>query len=396
MSVDLYERYKNALRRGHAAIARGQLDVALAAYREALSLAPDRALPHAGVGQVLLRQGQAAEAVAAFDAALARSPRDETGLRGRAEALARLGRRTDAAEAFDVLSDVQEAAGRLGDACDTTRRALDLAEQKARRRRFQDLTRRLRLQAGDQEAHVALARSLRPLAVTDLPRPAPPGPAAAETAPAEPEPSRGEPPAELEPAEPVRADPERGPGGEDRLEAVREVAPEVASQPGGVARPAEAATPADVRPPDEPASLAESASAAEAVTAPAPRPDPSALMRAAEAALDAGDTAAARQAYLDAAAEYQVEGRLAAALDACSAVLAFAPDDAAVHLRLVELYIEQGWYTPAADKLALLGRLTELDDRQGDARARIVVLAADHFPDDPRLRRLSAPRTVGR
>src|SRR5258706_15656874 len=105
MSVDLYERYKEALRRGHTAVARGQLDTALEAYREALSLAPDRALPQIGIGQVLLRQDAPTEALAAFDAVLARTPRDEVGLRGRADALARLGRRTDAAGALDILSD---------------------------------------------------------------------------------------------------------------------------------------------------------------------------------------------------------------------------------------------------------------------------------------------------
>ena len=140
----------------------GQLDVALAAYAEAISLAPDRALPHASLGQVLLRKGAGFEALAAFDTALVRAARDEASLRGRSEALALLGRRTiDAADALDLLADVQEAAGRL-DARDV-RRALDLAEQKARRRRLQDLTRRLRLAAGEEPAEGSLAGTLRPL-----------------------------------------------------------------------------------------------------------------------------------------------------------------------------------------------------------------------------------------
>ncbi len=45
MSGSLYEGYKEALRRGHVAAVRGRLDVALAAYREASRIAPDRALP---------------------------------------------------------------------------------------------------------------------------------------------------------------------------------------------------------------------------------------------------------------------------------------------------------------------------------------------------------------
>jgi len=367
VSVDLYERYKDALGRGHAAIARGQLDAALAAYHEALSLAPDRALPHAGVGQVLLRMGRAAEALAAFDAALDRSPRNEIGLRGRADALARLGRRTDAAAALDILSDAQEAAGHLGDACDTTRRALDLAEQKARRRRLQDLTRRLRLQVGDQETDVALARSLPPLAATDGPRQA----------------------AGASPAKPTAAGSTAMPAGVDATEAETPWTEPPAEPPE-----AEAAPPLEAAPPTDAAQPAGAATPPIAApsSAPASRPDPTALVRAAEAALDAGDLTSARQAYLDAAAFFQVDGLMAAALDACTSVLAFAPDDASVHLRLVELYLEQGWSAPAADKLALLGRLTELDDQQGDARARIVVLAADHFPDDPRLGKLSAQR----
>ena len=40
MSEALYEQYKDALRRGHVAALRGQLDAAAAAYREA---AEDRA-----------------------------------------------------------------------------------------------------------------------------------------------------------------------------------------------------------------------------------------------------------------------------------------------------------------------------------------------------------------
>src|SRR6478609_8099862 len=106
MSVDLYERYKDALRRGHMSVAHGDLDAALEAYREAIALAPDRALPYTSVGQVLLRQHAAPDALAAFDAALARAPRDEAGLRGRGEALARLGRRTDAADVLDLLSHI--------------------------------------------------------------------------------------------------------------------------------------------------------------------------------------------------------------------------------------------------------------------------------------------------
>src|SRR6185369_4076406 len=53
-----------------------------------------------------------------------------------------------------------------------TRRALELAEQKARRRRLQDLTRRLRLASSDQPADQALAGALHRLDTSDTAMPA--------------------------------------------------------------------------------------------------------------------------------------------------------------------------------------------------------------------------------
>jgi len=338
VSVDLYERYMDALRRGHMALARGQLADALVAYRAAVGLAPDRSLPHAGVGQVLLREGNVPAALAAFDAALALSPRHEVGLRGRADALARLGRRTDAAEALDRLADVQEVGGRLVDAGDTTRRALELAEQKTRRRRLQDLTRRIRLQASSLGTDEGMADSLRPLGRIDGAEL--PGDAGADAG-------------------------DTGHGGAGSI-----------GQQGSGAGPAG----------EDDQAMVDALAAASVE----PRPDPVTVMRRAEAALDRGDVSSARTDYLAAAAGFAADGSFNAALDACYVALAFVPDDAEVHLQLVELYLGLGWDAPAADKLALLGRLTELDGRQDRIRARIVVLAADHFPDDPRLRRMSA------
>ena len=110
----------------------------------------------------------------------------------------------------------------------------------------------------------------------------------------------------------------------------------------------------------------------------------------AESAVDSGKSDAARSAYLKAATAFQAQGLLAAALDACYLGLTFAPADPQLHLRLVEVYLALDWDDLAADKLALLGRLSPLDAHDRRTRARIVGLAADHFPDDPRLRRLSA------
>jgi len=351
MSVDLYERYREVLRRGHAAAARGRLDEALAAYDEAAQLAPDRALPHVSAGSAHLRLGMPADALAAFTAALARSPRDEAALRGRADALAQLGRRTDAADALDLLSDVHERAGRLADAVEAAQRALGLAEQKARRRRLHELTRQLRLTAPDQGAAEVLDKALRALEPAEpptaavppgespLPRPGPTGGVAPEAAPAH----------------------------------------EVPSEVPGVAAGTE------LEPPEEPAERE-----AQAELQAEPLPDGVELVREAEAAMDGGDFVAARRTLLAAALAFEGQGLLAAALDACYVALEFAPDDAQIHLELVELYLELGWDAPAADKLALLGRIAELDGLHGSTRARLVGLAADHFPDDPRLRRLSA------
>ena len=104
MSEALYERYKDALRRGHVAALRGRHDAALDAYGEASRLAPDRALPFVGIGGVLTRLGRDADALAAYGAALDRAPNDEAALRGRADLRAVSGDRIGAAESLDRLA----------------------------------------------------------------------------------------------------------------------------------------------------------------------------------------------------------------------------------------------------------------------------------------------------
>jgi tetratricopeptide (TPR) repeat protein len=177
----LYERYKDALRRGHVAALRGRTDEAIGAYAEAISLAPDRPLAHISRAGVLVKVGRFDEALTGYERALRLAPREVAALGGRAEALARLGRRTDAAEAFDYLADIHEAAGRTAEACDTARRALEQAESKARRRHIEDLTIKLREAVGDQAAEQALARALHVLEEM-----APASPRAPAAAPAEP------------------------------------------------------------------------------------------------------------------------------------------------------------------------------------------------------------------
>ncbi len=171
MSDALYERYKEALRRGHVAALRGRFEEALEAYGEAASIAPERPLPQSSIGGVLLRMGRTDDALAAYTAALALAPRDEAGLAGRADVLARVGRRAEAADTLDLLADMQERAGRLPEACDTARRALELAESKARRRNVGTLAKRLREVPADAAAVDALERALSVLEPVVTPTP---------------------------------------------------------------------------------------------------------------------------------------------------------------------------------------------------------------------------------
>jgi len=176
MSDALYERYKDALRRGHVAALRGRLDAALAAYGEAAEIAPERSLPHASLGKVLHRLGRTEEALTAYGRAVERSATDETALAGSAELLAELGRRTDAADALDRLAEAQERAGKVPDACETARRALELAESRPRRRLVERLVDRLRETPADDATAAVLERAVRilepPQAPPELPLPA--------------------------------------------------------------------------------------------------------------------------------------------------------------------------------------------------------------------------------
>ena len=177
MSDAVYERYKEALRRGHVAAERGRFDAALAAYANAAGLAPDRALPHLSIAATLRRMGRNEEALAAFGVAIARAPRDTTALTARAETLIELGRPADAADALDRLAEVEEAAGSIPDACDTTRRALELAESRTRRKAIERLVRTLRDGPQDEAAVGALERAVGVLRLA-------PAPAEPETTPA--------------------------------------------------------------------------------------------------------------------------------------------------------------------------------------------------------------------
>jgi tetratricopeptide (TPR) repeat protein len=305
MTDALYERYKDALRRGHVAAVRDRLDAALVAYSEAAEIAPERALPHASLAAILVKLGRRDEALAAYGRAIDRAPRDEVALSGRAELLAALDRRVDAAADLDVVAETQEAAGRLTEAADTAIRALQLAESKTTRRLVESIARRLREVPGQELAAAALERAL------------------------------------------------------------------------GVTEPMEGET-------DRTAS-----EDAHATAEPVPPPDGAVLTAEAEDLLDAGDTDEARARLVLAAQAHYANGRISAALDACYLALGIAPFEFEVHLLLAELYLEQGWRSPAADKLVLLGRLADLAE-DDDGRRRICDLASSRIPDDERLVALCA------
>lgn len=321
MSQSLYEGYKEALRRGHVAALRGRLDLAMTAYREAARIAPDRPLPHVGLGGVLARLGRPAEALTAYRAALSRAPDDEGALRGMADLLEAEGRPADAAQSLDRLAGVLERAERMADACDVARRALELAESRGRRRLVQTLVARLRGSASDPSVADALARALGVLEVETVSTPGAPD----------------------ETGETTAAD----------------AAPDVAIPPPAQKAPR------------------------------VPPPDPIALMRRYEAAIDAGNLDDARKQAVAASAAHRAAGQFHAAIDACYEALAIAPADPGVHFALALLYLDRGWRTIAADKLLLIGRLAQMT---GDtaSQARLCDLVVRRFPDDPRLVALCA------
>jgi tetratricopeptide (TPR) repeat protein len=155
----LFERYKEALRRGHVAALEGDHDLAITAYEEAASLAPDRAVPHASLGAVLRSLGRNEDALAAFDRALRRSPSHESALAGRATILAGLGHAEEAAGAFTALGAALEREGRWTEASDAARQALELADSEARRSSLAAISLRLGNLRSDAAAAAALERA---------------------------------------------------------------------------------------------------------------------------------------------------------------------------------------------------------------------------------------------
>ena len=335
MSEPLFEQYRAALRRGHVSALAGKLDAALEAYREAARLAPERTLPLASQGTVLHRLDRWPEAAEVFDAALRLTPDDEATLHARATARAERGMDSGAAADFERLAFVLDVGGRAPEASEAARRANELESTASR---------------------VALAERLAEQA------PSRSGRATAST---------GE-------------DADRGPD----LDLASDVA--TASDEAPMAAPmvrrivaetdAEAARAAQEVDPSTSWPRMDLPSPAHELLGPAP--DPEQLMNEAAELAEAGDSAAAGEKMLTAAAVHRAAGRLDAALDVCFQLLAIAPGDPHVHLAIANLQLDRGWTPLAREKIDLLVRLTSLT---GDTQAEADVhgLAAERLRDEP-------------
>ena len=319
MTETLFERYKEALRAGHVAVLRGRLEDAAVAYRDAISITADRAVPRAALGGVQLRLGDPAGALESFDGALSLEADDDASLGGRAQALVVLRRTADAALAYDHLADVRAARGRFIDAAEAARRALAIEPTDARRERHADFVERARATGAP---------------VTDDIAPAGAGGTAEE------------------------------PGSRQRDAA-------------GAEADAELLLAVTV------ASLAVDAADGTPEVAPTePPPDPEALIEAFEEAAARGDTESAAAAALAAARAHREEGRVSAAFDACLLGIGVRPGDLELHLLLADLAVDHGWTSQAGDAYHRLLRLADLDG-DAAAADLVRRTAARRLPEDP-------------
>lgn len=121
-----------------------------------------------------------------------------------------------------------------------------------------------------------------------------------------------------------------------------------------------------------------------------PPPDPLDLAREAALAIDAGDLTVGRALALEAAAGFARQQQPDAALDACDQALAIDPTAADPHLALARLYVDRGWRSLAAEKLALLHRLAALDGDEATV-SRVRSIVGERLPDDAALAAILGP-----
>jgi tetratricopeptide (TPR) repeat protein len=359
MARPLFEQYKDALRRGHVALAGDELEAALVAYREASALVADRPLPYAKMAEVLLRLGRRADALEAYDRASALAPDDEPLASARA--------------ALAAERPTQEAAPPRGpEAAPAT----------------------VSVAPAEPESTAAVQPEPDP-AVAAQPEPDPP--AAVESVAVEPvrdrvsvAPSQSAPP---EPAARPRATAAAA------AAAANAAAAAAAAEMAALDAMRAALVPEDERATAEAASAELAAQSSEgepgeggawpAIDLPSrppepligPPPDATDLQADAEALIDDGDDLAAGDLLLLAVTVHRAAGRLDAALDSALQLLAIAPGDPRVHLAIANLQLDRGWRAVATEKIELLLRLTSL---AGDvqAEADVHLLAAERLRDE--------------
>ena len=369
MSGPLFDQYRAALRRGHMAALGGDLGAALAAYREAAQLVPERTLPLASQGTVLHRLGRWPEAAEVFDSALQLAPDDETTLRARATAREERGMRSGAAADYERLAFVLDIAGRAPEAAEAARRANDLEPRPAR----EALADRLGWTAGPQPRPDAREKAgVHAADDGDAPE-QPDGKAESEVE----EAAADEAPADEAPADDAidgqRLADEDTIGADEPMftPVLRRRVPETDAE---VARAAQGVDPSTTWPQmDMPTPEKQLVG---------PPPDTEQLLAEASAMFEAGDAAGASERMLTAVAVHRAAGRLDAALDVCFQLLAIAPGDAHAHLAIANLQLDRGWTPLAREKIELLLRLTALT---GDTQAEADThgLAAERLRDEP-------------
>jgi tetratricopeptide (TPR) repeat protein len=352
MARPLFEQYKDALRRGHVALLNDEFDVALAAYREAAALVPDRPLPFASIGGVLDRLNRPAEALNAYDRALTLTPDDAAIATARAAAAA-------AAPAVASVAATAEAARAVEPEPDPVPERVPEAE------------------AVSEVAPAPTAEPIRQAAAV-----IPTEDAAADAAAGAQR--AAEAAAEADALEAIRA------ALEPRLDegwALDDEPPASDDEAAADLGPADVA--GTNEPPPIEAVMVDGQSNWPAIDLPSPPPaplvgpppDPAALQAEADALLDGGDSVAARDQLLLAVVVHRDAGRLDAALDSCLQLLAIAPGDPRVHLAIANLQLDRGWRPVATEKIELLLRLTSLSG-DAPAEADVHLLAANRLRDE--------------
>ncbi len=424
MADPIFERYKEALRAGHVAALRGRLDDALAQYRVAAAIAPDRPLPHLGIAEVLLRLGRTADALAACQTALARAPGDAATVELESRIHEASGDRAAAAASLDRLVALLVDGDRPDAALAAAMRARDLDAIPERVRRVEDLERAWLASGGTLPlvtpvAALASIVAAPPPATRPVPV-APPGahpvldagaapaegtvgaadvtagtaearaeadeapapgamvgeaPEAAEAAPTEPVTSTGPEPAALAeaPGEPAETGNPAEPGAPTGTGPGIPAAPELAE-----AAPAEA-TPGEATP-GEPAEANDRPAGDVVGTGSGPRDTAASSFRdvaaaeelsvAAERRSASGDPAEAARLHVRAADAYLAIDAVAPAFEECLLALAVAPGDVDVHLAIARVHAASGRRDRAEATIGLLERLLALDgDEASLARA---------------------------